>query len=270
MIKHHPSEKLLAGFAAGSLPASMAIGVSIHCDMCSQCRTHVEQLTAKLAEAEFDLLTESLRTDVESVESEQTFQAKQAETLEATSNTEAAGSADRFNEMFEEATSNNQGDSSDVMLMDFGNMIDAITADDEISEQAVQRSSLIKVRDKHYELPRALNNVRMSSWLNLGKLSRSSLNLDEGPLHSHILHIDADGEVPTHTHKGFEITLLLDGSFEDEMGTYVAGDFIELNGEHNHKPRTKEGCLCFTVADDALQFTEGFHKLFNPIGSFLY
>jgi len=84
------------------------------------------------------------------------------------------------------------------------------------------------------------------------------------------LHIDADGEVPTHTHKGFEITLLLDGSFEDDMGTYHPGDFIELNGEHNHQPKTKEGCLCYTVADDALQFTEGFHKLFNPIGSLLY
>lgn len=266
MIKHHPSEKLLAGFAAGSLPASMAIGVSIHCDMCSQCRTHVEQLTAKLAEAEFDLITESLRTDL--------APAAQAESGEATavSSTENifAPQNQAFEDAFADSLTTNQGESSDVMLMDFGNMMDAITADDEISEQAVQRSSLIKVRDKHYELPRALNNVSMSSWLNLGKLSRSSLNLDEGPLHSHILHIDADGEVPTHTHKGFEITLLLDGSFEDEMGTYVAGDFIELNGEHNHKPRTKEGCLCFTVADDALQFTEGFHKLFNPIGSFLY
>lgn len=266
MIKHHPSEKLLAGFAAGSLPASMAIGVSIHCDMCSQCRTHVEQLTAKLAEAEFDLITESLRTDL--------TPATQAESGEATavSNIENtfAPQNQAFEDAFADSLTTTQGESSDVMLMDFGNMMDAITADDEISEQAVQRSSLIKVRDKHYELPRALNNVSMSSWLNLGKLSRSSLNLDEGPLHSHILHIDADGEVPTHTHKGFEITLLLDGSFEDEMGTYVAGDFIELNGEHNHKPRTKEGCLCFTVADDALQFTEGFHKLFNPIGSFLY
>ncbi len=266
MIKHHPSEKLLAGFAAGSLPASMAIGVSIHCDMCSQCRTHVEQLTAKLAEAEFDLITESLRTDL--------APATQAESGEATavSNIENtfAPQNQAFEDAFADSLTTTQGESSDVMLMDFGNMMDAITADDEISEQAVQRSSLIKVRDKHYELPRALNNVSMSSWLNLGKLSRSSLNLDEGPLHSHILHIDADGEVPTHTHKGFEITLLLDGSFEDEMGTYVAGDFIELNGEHNHKPRTKEGCLCFTVADDALQFTEGFHKLFNPIGSFLY
>ena len=244
MIKHHPSEQLLTAFAAGTLPASMAIGVSIHCDMCEKCRDEVQQLTSKLAATEFSLA--------------------------AKDSSPAEPSKEALDDIFEAATAENTGSSDDVMLMDFGNMIDAITADDEISEQAVQRSSLIKVHGKHYELPKALNNVRMSNWLNLGKLSRSSLNLDEGPLHSHILHIDAGGEVPTHTHKGFEITLLLDGSFEDEMGTYVAGDFIELNGEHNHKPRTDEGCLCYTVADDALQFTEGFHKLFNPIGSLLY
>lgn len=234
MIKHHPSIQLLAGYAAGELPASMAIGVSIHCQMCEECRDKVVELTAQLAADD--------------------FKSFETECLEAAESS------------FETARLNDD----DVMLMDFGNMIDAITSDDEISEQAVQRSSMIKVKGKNYELPNALNNVRMSNWLNLGKLSRSSLNLDEGAIHSHLLHIDADGEVPTHTHKGFEITLLLDGSFEDEMGTYVAGDFIELNGEHNHKPRTKDGCLCYTVADDALQFTEGFHKLFNPIGSLLY
>lgn len=232
MIKHHPSLGLLAGFVAGDLPASVAIGVSIHCQMCEQCRNKVDELTLRLAEQEFD----SLNFEV----AEESFQSDDVINKESS------------------------------LPMEFGNMIDAITSDDEISEQSVARSSVIRIKDKNYELPKALNNVRMNSWLNLGKLSRSSLNLDEGPLHSHLLHIDAGGEVPTHTHKGFEITLLLDGSFEDEMGTYVAGDFIELNGEHNHKPRTKDGCLCYTVADDALQFTEGFHKLFNPIGSLLY
>ncbi|MFQ3312714.1 MAG: putative transcriptional regulator, partial [Colwellia sp.] len=30
------------------------------------------------------------------------------------------------------------------------------------------------------------------------------------------------------------------------------------------------GCLCFTVANDALHFTQGINKLLNPIGSFIY
>ena len=241
MIKHHPSSKLLAGYAAGELPASIAIGVSIHSHMCPQCSGEIEKITKQMSEQLFnaEITTKSVYED------------EQFDTS-------------LFN------ISDNHVNNEAVMDMEFGNMIAAITADDEISEQSMVRNTSISVRGKCFELPTALNNVRMSNWLNIGKLSRSSLNLDEGAIHSHLLHIDADGEVPTHTHKGFEITLLLDGSFEDEMGTYHPGDFIELNGEHNHQPRTKEGCLCYTVADDALQFTEGFHKLFNPIGSLLY
>lgn len=149
-------------------------------------------------------------------------------------------------------------------------MLFAITSDDEISEQVLSKESVISVKGNKYTLPRALNNVGMSNWRSLGKLSRSSLNLEEGAVHSHLLHIEAGGEVPCHTHKGYEITLLLDGSFEDEMGRYSKGDFIMLDGQHNHQPKTKEGCLCYTVADDALHFTQGIHKLFNPIGGLIY
>ncbi len=241
MIKHHPSSKLLAGYAAGELPASIAIGVSIHSHMCPQCSGEIEKITNQISEQLFNA----------EITSKTVYEDEQFDTS-------------LFN------IRDNHANNEAAMDMEFGNMIAAITADDEISEQSMVRNTSISVRGKCFELPNALNNVRMSNWLNIGKLSRSSLNLDEGAIHSHLLHIDADGEVPTHTHKGFEITLLLDGSFEDEMGTYHPGDFIELNGEHNHQPRTKEGCLCYTVADDALQFTEGFHKLFNPIGSLLY
>jgi putative transcriptional regulator len=64
--------------------------------------------------------------------------------------------------------------------------------------------------------------------------------------------------------------LLLEGSFEDEMGSYHEGDFIWLDGKHTHNPVTKEGCLCLTVASDSLHFTQGLTKMLNPIGKFIY
>jgi putative transcriptional regulator len=76
--------------------------------------------------------------------------------------------------------------------------------------------------------------------------------------------------VPEHTHKGFELTLLLDGEFEDEMGKYVKGDFICLDSAHKHSPQTTQGCLCLTVVNDALQFTKGMSKLLNPFGNLIY
>lgn len=242
MIKHHPSKELLAGFVGGNLPASIAIGVSIHCQMCEQCRNEVAAMTDKAADIEF----EQLNASVEDPATE-SFDAELEASVTHASASDSKCEADIFADMF-----------------------DSITADDEISEQPVQRSSMISVRGNKYELPKALNHVHISNWMNLGKLSRSSLNLDEGPIHSHLLYIDKDGEVPAHTHKGYEITLLLEGSFEDELGEYHPGDFIEVDGRTTHQPKTKSGCLCYTVADDALVFTEGFHKLFNPIGNLLY
>ncbi len=245
MIKYHPSDILLANFSSGDLPASIAIGVSIHCQMCPTCQAEVDKLTDKLAGHDFNL-----DFDVE-------FDAEFASTLDS----EIEGSESN------PATTN---DIKPMTSMDFGNMIDAITANDEISEQTIDKTVSIDLRGKPFELPKQLNNVGLSNWLNIGKLSRTSLDLDEGHVHSHLIHIAAGGEVPTHTHKGFEITLLLDGSFSDHMDTYHKGDFIELSSEHNHKPKTAYGCLCYTVADDALHFTEGFHKIFNPIGNLLY
>ena len=106
--------------------------------------------------------------------------------------------------------------------------------------------------------------------MNLGKISRARLDFEDDAHHTSLLHIDKDGQVPCHTHKGFEITLLLEGSFEDEMGVYNKGDFIWLDGNHTHQPATKEGCVCLTVSSDALYFTKGVSQLFNPLGKYIY
>ncbi len=153
---------------------------------------------------------------------------------------------------------------------DYIDMIDLITQSESINEVSEKAPLEIEIKGQTYQLPTALRSMSMTGWHKMGKLSRTRLNLNEGPLHSSLLHIEKDGGVPSHTHKGFELTLLLEGSFEDEMGTYEKGDFIWLTGEHTHHPHTTEGCLCFTVADDALQFTQGISKLLNPIGSFIY
>lgn len=169
------------------------------------------------------------------------------------------------------------GSSSKPLLMSKNNdinhyelMIDSITDDDSIIETIIQEPLEIEIKGSTYQLPTALRSMSMMGWQKMGKLSRSRLNLNEGTLHSSLLHIEKNGGVPSHTHKGFELTLLLEGCFEDERGTYVKGDFIWLTDQDTHTPHTTTGCLCYTVADDALQFTQGLSKLLNPIGSFIY
>jgi len=71
-------------------------------------------------------------------------------------------------------------------------------------------------------------------------------------------------QVPVHRHQGSEVTLVLDGSFSDELGHYRASDFMVRTKDNLHKPTSEEGCLCFAVLDSPLTFTKGFAKLMNP------
>lgn len=150
-------------------------------------------------------------------------------------------------------------------------IIDDITQDESITlADRAESQQELQVKDQSYRLPRALRSMDIGRFSGIGKLTRARIDLDEGEIHTSLLQIQPGGTIPEHTHKGFELTLLLDGEFSDEMGTYQAGDFILLDGSHHHQPMTQDGCLCLTIVSDALHFTQGFGRLLNPFGSLLY
>ena len=99
------------------------------------------------------------------------------------------------------------------------------------------------------------------SWFNSQVLIQQTLSL---------LHIEAGGYIPEHTHKGYELTLLLGGTIEDGDTRYQAGDFIWRDASHAHSPHTPDGCLCYTVQDAPVQFTKGLSRLLNGISHRLY
>ena len=155
--------------------------------------------------------------------------------------------------------------------LDFDDIIGEITASDDVEPMkaaSIERS--VSFKGTQYVLPNVLRNMSLGKTAQIGKLSRARILLDEGEIHTNLLHIGAGGSIPEHTHKGFELTLLLAGTFADEQGEYVQGDFIMLDKRHQHQPATEQGCLCYTVANDALHFTQGINKLLNPIGAFIY
>jgi putative transcriptional regulator len=154
--------------------------------------------------------------------------------------------------------------------LDLDSMIESITASDDVATLQPVYDKSIQFKAHSYTLPQALHNITQGKTAHVGKLSRTRLQLNEGDIRTSLLHIDPGGSVPEHTHNGFELTLLLAGSFSDANGKYVAGDFIMLDNSHNHHPISEHGCLCYTVANDSLHFTKGINKLLNPIGSFIY
>lgn len=167
-------------------------------------------------------------------------------------------------------TPNTPAGTANLDETDFDKMIDAITDSTDIATYTAKVAKNIDFKNTRYTLPTVLNNMVLGKTANIGKLARSRLQLDEDEIHSSLLHIEPGGGVPEHTHKGFELTLLLEGSFHDDNGEYVKGDFIMLDASHKHQPTSTDGCLCYTVANDALHFTKGINKLLNSIGSFIY
>ncbi|PMM37801.1 transcriptional regulator [Vibrio splendidus] len=236
MIKHHPNAAILKDFVDGTLADSVSLIVSSHVELCEHCQQQVSMLTAQAADSVFESDTSAFEND--------------------TSGLQLSDS-----EM-------------DAFLSDDGEFdfdaIAQITADSSQAIEVTPEVQQVTVADTTFTIPRALNSVARKDWMNLGKISRARLDFDDEAHHTSLLHIDKDGQVPCHTHKGFEITLLLEGSFEDEMGVYNKGDFIWLDGDHTHQPATKEGCVCLTVSSDALYFTKGVSQLFNPLGKYIY
>ena len=236
MIKHHPNAAILKDFVDGNLADSVSLIVSSHVELCEHCQKQVSMLTAQAADSAFESDTP----------------------------------------VFESNTSGLQLSDSemDAFLVDDGEFdfdsINQITADLSQAVEVVVEAQQETVSNTTFTIPRALNSIVRKDWMNLGKISRARLDFDDESHHTSLLHIDKDGQVPCHTHKGFEITLLLEGSFEDEMGVYNKGDFIWLDGDHTHQPATKEGCVCLTVSSDALYFTKGVSQLFNPLGKYIY
>lgn len=171
------------------------------------------------------------------------------------------------NSVFELSTSSLVEAPEDTDLME---MLEGITEDDSLDELSVLEPPCITVDERKITLPRVFNQLPLKGWSKLGDVSRARIELEEEPLRSSLLNIAPNGGVPMHTHKGFELTLILEGSFSDDLGEYMAGDFIWLNHEHTHSPVTSEGCLCYTVSDGAQKFTQGLSQLLNPIGNFLY
>ncbi|OCH70295.1 ChrR family anti-sigma-E factor [Vibrio splendidus] len=236
MIKHHPNAAILKDFVDGTLADSVSLIVSSHVELCEHCQQQVSMLTAQAADSVFESDTSAFENDTSGLQ-----------------------------------LSDCEMDAllSDDEEFDF-DAIDQITADSSQAIEVTPEVQQVTVADTTFTIPRALNSVARKDWMNLGKISRARLDFDDEAHHTSLLHIDKDGQVPCHTHKGFEITLLLEGSFEDEMGVYNKGDFIWLDGDHTHQPATKEGCVCLTVSSDALYFTKGVSQLFNPLGKYIY
>lgn len=81
-----------------------------------------------------------------------------------------------------------------------------------------------------------------------------------------LLRIQPGVSVPHHTHKGNELTMILRGSYSDEMGRFSQGDVADLDDDIRHQPivDTDEECICLIATEAPLQFTGIMGRLAQP------
>ena len=81
-----------------------------------------------------------------------------------------------------------------------------------------------------------------------------------------LYHIRAGASIPKHTHKGTELTLVLEGGFSDEEGHYEVGDFVMRDASQQHSPTATQDrdCICIGVLDAPIKFTDWKYRIVNP------
>ncbi|BCE03060.1 ChrR family anti-sigma-E factor [Marinicellulosiphila megalodicopiae] len=72
--------------------------------------------------------------------------------------------------------------------------------------------------------------------------------------------------IPLHTHNGNEMTLILKGSYSDELGRFKAGDVADVDDDTDHQPiaDTGEHCICLIATEAPLKFKGLLPRLMQP------
>lgn len=72
-----------------------------------------------------------------------------------------------------------------------------------------------------------------------------------------MLKIAPGRSLPQHSHGGSELTQVLQGSYNDALGLFAAGDVADLDSDVEHQPVTAPGvpCICVSALDAPLVFS---------------
>lgn len=104
-------------------------------------------------------------------------------------------------------------------------------------------------------------------WRSLGGGIRQSVLCRETSGTARLLYIPAGEAVPEHGHGGLELTLVLQGAFEDETGHFGIGDVEIADGDLDHQPVATGSvpCICLAATDEPLSFKSLLPRLLQPV-----
>lgn len=85
-----------------------------------------------------------------------------------------------------------------------------------------------------------------------------------------LLRIAPGSKLPLHSHGGNELTVILDGAYDDLLGHFGPGDVADLDGQTLHQPVTSPGvpCICVAATDAPLKFSGWVARTLQPLFGF--
>lgn len=215
-IKHHLTDELLMGYAAGNLPEAFNLVVASHVSLCDECR-------ARLA----------------------SFEALGGAVLE------------------EEPVCEMGADSFAATIQ----MISDMPQEDRI--ETVQKAAAAKNEAGVFPGPLrdyVGGDADAVQWKSLGGRVRQAILPTSKDATARLLYIPAGLPMPEHGHSGTELTMVLQGAFEDVDGTFARGDVEVANEELEHTPVAADGadCICLIATDAPLKFSGLLPRLAQP------
>lgn len=199
-IKHHLSQDVLMGYAAGTLPEAFNLMVAAHISLCDVCRAAAES-----------------------------YDAIGGEILDETAQETAVAE-------------------------------DSLAATMALIAQGPAQDSTPK-RVKGSTLPGPvqdyvggdLENVR---WRGLGMGVKQAILPTTRDASARLLFIPAGAAMPDHGHHGTEMTMVLQGAFQDDDDYFARGDVEMADSDMHHTPVADihEDCICLAVTDAPLKF----------------
>ncbi len=234
---HHPDEGLLLDYASGHLAEPIALIVATHLALCPRCRSQV---------ATFEALGGALLEEAPP----EPVSADCLKSLFARLDDPRCGAA-------ETPSDNGADDARSATITVPAGFAAAVGGADTDTIMVPQplRSYLeapLARLDWHSVYP-GIDEVRLDAG-------------GQGPFTTRLLRLRGGTKTPRHSHRGTEMTLVLNGAYLDELGRFARGDFVGYDGTVDHRPHAESGgdCLCLTVTDAPLRLTGRIGRLLDP------
>ena len=144
-----------------------------------------------------------------------------------------------------------------------------LMAEIDLSDDSIEDTDILVSNDNNL-LPLPLRNYTQDvnsprSWKRIGiGLSEQSIDFGDQFGSAKLYRIAPGCSVPSHSHDGNEVTLVLSGGFTDEYGTYGPGDISIQETGAVHKPVADADGECIVLA-----VNEGPIVLTGPVGRLL-